>query len=309
VLDLENAYYHFVLAKECRDLTAFVAGNKTYRFVRLPQGMNASPEIFQGKLERFLRHIPNCANYIDDIIIWGKTKEEVTENEKKVREELKRYNFIIKEEKSKSCQGTVEFIGHTFSRHGVSVTERRIQTFERMVMPDNCEEMRSFLGMAGYNSEFIPNFASLTSPLRAAIDVRGGSKALPKMTRKKKQKMKETQEERAERIRLGEIMQTSVKWSQIEIDAFEKVKKAIVDNILVLAYFDNDAKTYLYTDGSPKGLGAVLVQKQRGREVIISCASRCLSQAEKNYPQTQREALGIVYGIEHFKHYLQGELI
>jgi hypothetical protein len=306
-LDLENAYYHFMLAPECRDLTAFAAGNKLYRFVRLPQGMNASPEIFQSKLERLLNHLPGCANYIDDIIIWGKTKEEVKRNEDLVREELKKYNFIIKESKTESCKESVEFIGHTFSERGVRISDKRIQVFKDLVMPNDCEEMRSFLGMAGYNEKFIKNFATITAPLREAIGKRGGCKGMAKMTKKSKSEMKKRQQERAQQAKDGGKVETSMKWTDEEIAAFERVKKAIVKSILVLGFFDNNARTILFTDASPKGLGAVLVQEQDGEERIISCASRSLTAAEKKYPQTQREALGIVFGIEYFRYYLQGE--
>lgn len=50
------------------------------------------------------------------------------------------------------------------------------------------------------------------------------------------------------------------------------------------------------------GLGAVLTQDGK----IISYASKGLSDVEKRYSQTEKEALAIVWGIEHFHLYLFG---
>lgn len=77
---------------------------------------------------------------------------------------------------------------------------------------------------------------------------------------------------------------------------------------LKLDHFDEKDKTILYTDASPWGLGAVLVQadKDSGNSRIIACASKSLTSAECRYPQLHREALGIVWAMERFAYYLLG---
>lgn len=40
---------------------------------------------------------------------------------------------------------------------------------------------------------------------------------------------------------------------------------------------------------------------------IIACASKVLSQSEQRYPQTQKEALAVVWGVERFNYYLLGK--
>ena len=44
----------------------------------------------------------------------------------------------------------------------------------------------------------------------------------------------------------------------------------------------------------PVGLGAVLVQEQDGEFRVISYASRSLSDTERRYSQTEKEALALV---------------
>ena len=67
-----------------------------------------------------------------------------------------------------------------------------------------------------------------------------------------------------------------------------------------MAYFDPNKETQLIVDASPVGLGALLTQNGK----VIAYASRALSDVEKRYSQTEREA--IVWSCEHFHLYLFG---
>ena len=73
-----------------------------------------------------------------------------------------------------------------------------------------------------------------------------------------------------------------------------------------LGYFDSDAKTRVITDASPVGLGAALVQEQNGVKRVICYASHSLTEVEKRYSQTEKEALGIVWACERLHMYLYG---
>ncbi|XP_062541439.1 uncharacterized protein K02A2.6-like [Armigeres subalbatus] len=74
-----------------------------------------------------------------------------------------------------------------------------------------------------------------------------------------------------------------------------------------LRLFSDTDKTILYTDASPSALGAVLVQESVScNPRIISFASKALTATERRYAQNQREALGVVWGVEHFSYFLLG---
>ena len=73
-----------------------------------------------------------------------------------------------------------------------------------------------------------------------------------------------------------------------------------------LAYFDKEAETVIITDASPVGLCAVLLQEQQGVLKAVSYASRCLTDVERRYSQTEKEALSIVWACERFHVYLYG---
>ena len=75
-------------------------------------------------------------------------------------------------------------------------------------------------------------------------------------------------------------------------------------NTKTLAYLDRSARTQVIADASPVGLGAVLVQEQRGEMRVICYASRSLSDVERQYSTTEKESIGLVWACERFHLYL-----
>ena len=79
-----------------------------------------------------------------------------------------------------------------------------------------------------------------------------------------------------------------------------------------MSYFDQDKDTYLVVDASPHGLGAILCQAPPGNPdntTVIAYGSRALTDVESRYSQTEREALAIVWGCEHFHLYIHGQKV
>ena len=150
---------------------------------------------------------------------------------------------------------------------------KKISAFNNTTTPTTVGEVRSLLGMANYSSHFISNFATITQPSR-------------RLTHK----------------------EAKFIWGKEQEDAYQKLKTALV-NIPVMGYFDTKNDSELIVDASPVGLSAILTQKPPGENApskIIAYPSRALSQTEQRYCQTEKEALAIVWGIEHFHLYLYG---
>ena len=64
----------------------------------------------------------------------------------------------------------------------------------------------------------------------------------------------------------------------------------------------------MFTDASPTGLSVILSQNtfDKDEKKIILYASRTLSDVERRYSQTEKEALAIVWAIERLHIYLYG---
>ena len=133
------------------------------------------------------------------------------------------------------------------------------------------ESLWSFLGLASYYRRFVSGFSTIANPLFT-------------LTKK----------------------DVKFVWSTQCDEAFQKLKDKLVGSP-VLAFPQFDRGFILDTDASGVGLGAVLAQKQdNGTVRPIAYASRTLQSHVKNYGVTEMEALGVVWAVRHFRHYLYG---
>jgi len=96
------------------------------------------------------------------------------------------------------------------------------------------------------------------------------------------------------------------RWEETEKRAFQELKDKL-SNAPTVKYYDINLPTELVVDASPIGLGAILTQRTpEGHVNTVAYASRKLTPTEQKYSQTEREALGAVWGSEHFHLYLYG---
>ena len=91
-LDLSSGYHQLELAPESRFVTTLSTHVGLRRYKRLPFGINAASEIFQESIKELLTGLPGCKNISDDIIVFGKGKDEHDKNLRGVLQRLKDNN-------------------------------------------------------------------------------------------------------------------------------------------------------------------------------------------------------------------------
>ncbi|GAB0203749.1 hypothetical protein GRJ2_002840500 [Grus japonensis] len=98
-IDTANAFFSIPLAAECRPQFAFTWRGIQYTWNRLPQGWKHSPTIGHGLIQAALEQgeAPEHLQYIDDIIVWGTSAEEVSEKGKKIIQIFLKAGFTIKQ--------------------------------------------------------------------------------------------------------------------------------------------------------------------------------------------------------------------
>ncbi|GFW07434.1 retrovirus-related Pol polyprotein from transposon 297 [Trichonephila clavipes] len=101
---------------------------------------------------------------------------------------------------------------------------------------------------------------------------------------------------------------TSVKQWGSEQEVFRDLKSKLASPP-VLKPPDGTKPFVIRTDASSVALRAVLLQGEKDEEHPIEYASRLLSSSERNYSTTERKALAVVWALEKFRGYVEGQTI
>ncbi|XP_062541995.1 uncharacterized protein K02A2.6-like [Armigeres subalbatus] len=127
-LDLSNAYYHLELCEESRDLTTFLTEMGMFRFTRLMFGVNCAPEIFQREMVRILEGVENLIVYIDDILMFAATIEELHTTVAQVLRILRAHNLTVNENKCEFDRTRLKFLGHELDKDGFHIEEAKVKS-------------------------------------------------------------------------------------------------------------------------------------------------------------------------------------
>ena len=99
--------------------------------------------------------------FIDDILVYSKTREEHEEHLRIVLHTLKDRQLYAKLSKCEFWLEKVSFLGHVISQGGIAVDPSKIEVVLKWESPKSVFEIKSFLGLAGYYRRFIEGFSML----------------------------------------------------------------------------------------------------------------------------------------------------
>ncbi|GJT52109.1 putative reverse transcriptase domain-containing protein [Tanacetum coccineum] len=103
--------------------------------------------------------------FIDDILIYSKSKEEHEFHLKLMLELLEKEKLFGKFLKCEFWLQEVHFLSHVVNSEGVHVDPSKIEAIKNWKPPKTPTEIRSFLGLVGYYRRIIANFSKIAKPL------------------------------------------------------------------------------------------------------------------------------------------------
>jgi transposase InsO family protein len=271
-LDLRSGYWQVDLHPDDIPKSAFICHCGLYEFTRLPFGLVNAPSQFQRLMNMVLsEHIGKiCLVYIDDIVIFSKTKEEHRKHVQMVLDTIAAAGLTLKMKKCHFGQEKVRLLGYNISAEGISAQEDKVAAIRDMDPPTDVKALQRFLGMANYYRQTIQNYADIAEPL-------------VRLTRK------------------GELFY----WGEDQHKAFNALKAALTSD-KVMAYPDPKLPYKLFTDASSVAIGAILTQEQDGVDRPIHYVSKTLSEGQKKWSAIEREAWAVIYALTKLRPYLQG---
>ena len=158
-LDLKSGYWQVELTEESKPYTAFTCGPLGFfECEKMPFGASNAPATFQRLMENCLGdlNLRWCVVYLDDIIFYGKTPEELLEGLGNVFENLRKAGLKLKPSKCNFFKEKINFLGHIVSKEGISTSPEKVQDVQDWPIPKTIHDVRSFYRFCWVLQEIYP---------------------------------------------------------------------------------------------------------------------------------------------------------
>ncbi|KAJ2943625.1 hypothetical protein O0L34_g16737 [Tuta absoluta] len=270
-LDCASGFHLIPVSEQSIERTAFITPDGQYEFLTMPFGLRNAVSVFQRAIVKALRDLVHTyvVVYVDDILIMSSSVEGL-ERLNVVLERLTQAGFSLNLKKCSFLKTRVEFLGYEVEAGEVKPNKRKIEALSSLPPPQSVSQLRQFIGLASYFRQFVPNFASLMSPLH-------------RLTSSK----------------------TAFNWTTTHEEIRQKVI-TILTSEPVLMIFDPQYPVELHTDASSEGYGGILIQVVDNKRRVVGYYSKRTSPAESRYHSYELETLAVVNSVKHFRQYLHG---
>jgi len=227
--DLLSGYWQLGMTERAKKRSAFCTRRGLFHFTRMPFGLSGPPSSFCRLMSIVLRDLlwKICLCYLDDIVIFARTQEELLERLRIVLDRLRDVGLKVKPSKCALFQRRINFLGHLIFEHGVEPQPEKIQAIRDWPRPKCVKDIRAFYGLASYYRKFVKGFATIAEPLT-------------RLTQKN----------------------VHFEWSKEAQDAFDKLKQALQD-ATSLPFPHPDIPCIVDSDASDVAIGTVLSQVNR----------------------------------------------
>ena len=277
-MDLLSGFWQVMIKPEHRHKTAFITMRGLYEFVVMPFGLCNAPATFQRLMDAVIlpEYRSFIETYIDDLMTHSMTFDDHVKHLDILFKQLKEHKLVVKLSKCKFAQIEVKFLGHIISQNKMKTNPEAVEAVKRWQKPAGTGKqavtaIRGFLGTINWYRKFIPRCADISRPLIH-------------LTKKN----------------------VKFEWTPECQKSFENLRDALI-SAPVLSIADPNKEYILHTDASDYAMGAILMQTDENDDLHpIAFASKNFNDAQKNYDTTDREALAVVWALEHFNTYCEG---
>lgn len=274
-LDLWHGYHQMRIAPEDVPKTAIRTRYGHFEYKVVTFGFTNAPATFQKFMnELFAAQLDDyVVIYLDDILIYSEDMQTHLKHVRQVLQTLHDNQLYAKPSKCEFGKTEIDYVGFLVSNGTIRPNPAKIKTLVEWPVPKTQTEVRAFLGLCNYYRNFVDRYAQITKPL---TDLTKGATMGP--------------------------------WTEQCNQAFNLIKRKLSSSP-VLRLPDPRLPFTMETDASDSQVGAVLHQQdtKSGRNYIVSCFSKKLSQAQLHYPVHEKELLAIRLAFEKWRPYILGK--
>ncbi|KAG9389429.1 Chromo (CHRromatin Organization MOdifier) domain [Carpediemonas membranifera] len=269
-LDLTKAFHQVEIDPHSRPLTAFTAGKKKPQYCRMPFGLKNAPIHMQRALEKAMGGAlhTKCLVYIDDIVVFGRSKEEYLANLQDVLSRLSRHGLKLNLAKSVFSATEIDYLGWHIDAHGKRVSSDRLDAIKALRPATSLTGLRALIGLANYFCALLPDYATRMEPLISLT--------------------------RASKFDWGQEQDAALTW----------IKDRLL-NEEVLVHPRPGEALHLFTDASDVGIGGVLTNSEGNP---VAYFAKTLSSTQRRWSTIEKECFAIFHGITKLRRYLAGRV-
>ena len=283
ILDIDSAYHSLKCCEETKRYLGVTIGEHNYQLNSIPQGAKNSAAQFTRHLDKVLskhKHFKiNLFSYIDDLILFNNDIQSHFSDLEELFQIFKNEGLKLSLDKCSFAITECTILGHVFTCNpdGISLkaAKKRVDAIDKIAIPRNLKELRSFLGACNYLSRYVENYRRIASELY-------------KLTGRKNCKF--TFEDK-------------------HIKSFFRIKELIKSSKIIHLPNPN-AKKRLTTDSSITGFGSILVDvlyNPDGSEKLHVLGYESRTYNAKTFGSSMHfEMYAVVCSILAFKYYLYG---
>ncbi|KAD6454404.1 hypothetical protein E3N88_09110 [Mikania micrantha] len=136
-IDLCSGYHQLRVKDEDVPITAFRTRYGHYEFLVMPFGLSNAPAVFMDLMNRVCKPYLDkfVIMFIDDILIYSKTKEDHEQHLRLILELLRNEKLYAKFSKCEFWMREVQFLGHVINRKGIHVDPAKIEAIKNWNAP------------------------------------------------------------------------------------------------------------------------------------------------------------------------------
>jgi hypothetical protein len=281
VLDLADAYHQIRIEPEYEQYNTINTPFGCYTIRVMLQGDTNAPATMMRNMNAIFGDISGSYVwvYLDDIVVFSKTKEEHLHHLREIFKRLQKAEFYLKLHKCQFMQKRIKLLGHVIEDGKIMAADEHIQKILEWEQPKNKRQLQALIGLVNYVAPHLPHAATITAPLT-------------ELTGAKRQ----------------------WSWDDMHTHAFNQLKQLCGEKAALrpLNYKDiqnGNSNVFLVTDASRLGTGALICHGKnynQAKENIAALHSRKFTSAQENYMTTDQECLAIVDALKAFEIWLLG---
>ncbi|KAL1555324.1 hypothetical protein AAHA92_15780 [Salvia divinorum] len=166
-MDLRSGYHQLKVRREDIPKTAFRTRYGHYEFIVMPFGLTNAPAVFIDLMNRVFHPYLDkfVLVFIDDVLVYSKSEKEHKDHLRITLETLRAEKLYAKFSKCEFWLKEVNFLGHVVTAEGIRVDPAKVEAVQLWKTPKTPNEIRSFLGLAGYYRRFIEGLSKIARPM------------------------------------------------------------------------------------------------------------------------------------------------